>query len=99
MKSCVTDNLSQFIKLTNFMPLVNLLQSYRVTTTEENRRLSQGTDFYCTNEEKARYFYFEVLETKGSKAYTLLHHCLKLEQDHLGHGDLVALLDQALDVN
>ena len=79
------------------MLLVHFLQSYGVTTAEENRKLSLQTGFHCTYEEKARYFYFEVLDTKGSKAYTLLHHCLKLEQDHLGHGDLVALLDQALN--
>ena len=79
------------------MTLVNYLLSYKVTTIEENRKLSQPTDFRYTSEEKARYFYLEVLDTKGSKAYTLLHHCLKLEQEHLGHKDLVEILDQALD--
>ena len=97
MKTCVKDHFKQFTRLTNFIALVDYLLHYQVTTTEEYRRLTLAPDFHHSSEEKARYFYLEVLDSKGSEAYTLLHHCLKLEREHLGHRDLVKILDQALD--
>ena len=82
------------MRLTNFISLAPLLFEHRLITGEEYSKLRAPIGFNCTKEEKARFFYFEVLDTKGGKAYTLLHHCLKLEEDHLGHRDLVKLLDK-----
>ena len=82
------------MRLTNFISLAPLLYKHKVITGEEYSKLRAPIGFSCTKEEKARFFYIEVLDTKGEKAYTLLHHCLKLEEEHLGHRDLVKLLDK-----
>lgn len=83
------------MKLTDFISLIPHLYDYQLITLDEYNKLNAATGFNCTNEDKARFFYMNVLDTKGRKAYTLLHHCLKLEKNHLGHGDLVELLDGA----
>ena len=83
------------MRLTNFTSLAPLLHEHKLITGEEYSKLTAPIDFNCTKEVKARYFYIEVLDTKGEKAYTLFHHCLKLEKGHLGHRDLVKLLDEA----
>lgn len=83
------------MNLTDFTSLAPLLHEYKLITGEQYSKLTAATGFNCTKEEKARFFYIDVLDTKGEKAYTLLNHCLKLEEDHLGHRDLVELLDGA----
>ena len=83
------------MKLTDFTSLAPLLHEHKLITDEEFSKLTAATGFDCTKEKKAQYFYIEVLDTKGGKAYTLLHYCLKLEEEHLGHNDLVVLLDEA----
>lgn len=82
------------MKLTDFTSLAPLLHEHKLITDEEFSKLTAATGFHCTKEKKAQFFYIEVLDSKGGKAYTLLHYCLKLEEDHLGHRDLVELLDE-----
>lgn len=45
---------------------------------------------------KKNYFYMFLLNTKGRGAYQKLFDCLKAEQQHSGHRDLVAIIESGL---
>lgn len=82
-----------FTEHTNFVTLQPYLFEKRLLHTGECEKL--GT--LSSNKEKGNHFYTVILPQKGERAYRRLYRCLKKETEHLGHGDLVEILDKALE--
>ena len=96
MKRTVTENYPKFAQLTEFNALGHLLLRWKLLTQEQFSILV-GVESKLQGEQKARYFYVEILHTKGKMAYTLLWQCLALETNHIGHGELLDLLNTAIE--
>ena len=95
-KNAVENNHERFFRLTEFATLSLLLSKYNLVTITERKKLI-SKDSTLIGEEKASFFYLEVLPSKGMEAYTRLHKCLAEEKQHLGHEELLALLDAAIE--
>ena len=97
-KEIVTWNMDKFIDYTNFDTLAPHLRAVDLLTDEELQRLVGPTGGIKLSKERSKYFYMEVINTKGTKAYTILRLCLQQAKEHMGHKDLVDLLNQALPI-
>lgn len=96
LRCTVEENHRRFFELTEFRYLSVLLLKHKLITDAEYSTLA-GKDSHRSGDERARYFYLEVLRTKGRKAYTLLWQCLSLEKEHMGHVDLFQTLNAAVE--
>lgn len=93
LKRTVTKKTHIFIDNTNFETLIPYLFEQKLVHVGESEIL-QGT---ASHLKKGNHFYTVVLPQKGKRAYRRLYKCLKREQRHLGHNDLVQILDNALN--
>ena len=82
-----------FTEHTNFMTLLPYLFEKKLVYPGECERLEKFSSY----KEKGNHFYTVILPQKGKHAYRRLYRCLKKETEHLGHRDLVEILDKALD--
>ena len=96
LKRTIKDNYQTFVRSTNFTSLAHLLKQYSLINDTEYSKL-EGVDSQLHGNEKANYFYLELLGTKGNMAYTLFWYCLTLETGHLGHKELLDLLNKAVE--
>ena len=81
-----------FTKNTNFVTLLPYLYEKKLLHPGECETL--GT--FPSSSEKGNHFYMVILPQKGKHAYRSLYKCLKKETEHLGHKDLIEILDKAL---
>ena len=88
--------MENFMKLTNFDALAPRLRAAQLLTDDEFQKLVGPTGGIKLPPERSKYFYVEVIGSKGAKAYTILRACLEQALDHKGHEDLVALFDQVV---
>ena len=93
LKRTVTRKTHIFINNTNFETLIPFLFGKKLVHEGESEML-QGT---ASHLKKGNHFYTVVLPQKGKRAYRRLYKCLKREQKHLGHGELVQILNNALN--
>ena len=49
-----------------------------------------------SDKDRGNHLYMQILPRKGRRAYRRLYKCLKNEREHIGHRDLVKILDRAL---
>ena len=93
LKRTVENKTHLFTEYTNFVALLSHLYARKLLQTEECEKLEK----FSSCKEKSNHFYTLILPRKGKRAYTRLHKCLKKETGHLGHRDLVEILDRALE--
>lgn len=92
LKRTVKRNTSSFVERTHFEILLPFLFAKKLMHSDDCEMLANIT----THKAKGNYFYTVILPRKGKSAYRRLYKCLKRETEHLGHKDLVELLDTAL---
>lgn len=90
--------MTRFLDCTNFDILGPHLRAEDLLTDEEFSKLVGPTSGLKGHKQRSRYFYTEVINSKGTKAYTILKSCLQQALDHKGHEDLVDLLNQAVPI-
>ena len=90
--------MATFLDCTNFDILGPYLRAADLLTDEEFQKLVSPTAGLKSHIQRSRYFYTEVITTKGTGAYTILKLCLQQALDHTGHEDLVDLLNQAVPI-
>ena len=95
LKRTVEKKTHLFTEHTHFETLLPYLYEKKVVHTEE----CEGLEIFMSNKAKANHFYLVILPRKGKHAYRRLYKCLKRETEHLGHRDLVEILDKALEEN
>lgn len=81
-----------FTEHTNFVTLLPYLYEKKLVHTGECEKLEK----LPSHQEKGNHFYTIILPRKGKHAYRQLYRCLKKETKHLGHKDLVEILNKAL---
>ena len=82
-----------FTERTNFVTLLPYLFEKKLVHPGECERLEK----FSSHKEKGNHFYTVILPQKGKHAYRRFYKCLKKETEHLGHRDLVEILDRALE--
>ena len=92
LKRTVVNKTHLFTKHTNFVTLVPHLFEKKLLHTVECEHLEK----LPSHQEQANHFYTVILPRKGKRAYRWLYKCLKRETQHLGHKDLVEVLERAL---
>ena len=90
--------MATFLNCTNFDILGPHLRAADLLTDEEFQKLVSPTAGLKSHKQRSRYFYLEVINSKGTKPYTILKSCLQQALDHAGHEDLVDLLNQAVPI-
>ena len=81
-----------FIKHSDFSTLFSHLYSRKLVNSNDYETLtSMQSDM-----ERGNHLYMQILPRKGRQAYRRLYKCLKNEREHVGHRDLVKILDRAL---
>ena len=95
LKRTVEKKMHIFIEQTHFDTLLPHLLMKKLVCPEEHKMLEK----YSSWKEKGIHFYASILPRKGrhAKPYRQLYKCLKRETTHLGHRDLVEMLDRALE--
>ena len=92
LKKAVVNKTHLFTERTNFVSLVPHLFEKKLLHSGECEDLEK----LPSHQEKANHFYTIILPRKGARAYRRLYKCLKGENQHLGHKDLVEVLERAL---
>ena len=92
LKKAVVNKTHLFTERTNFVSLVPHLFEKELLHSGECEDLEK----LPSHQEKANHFYTIILPRKGARAYRRLYKCLKRETQHLGHKDLVEVLERAL---
>lgn len=81
-----------FIKNSDFSTLFSHLYSRKIINSNDYETLtSMQSDM-----DRGNNLYMQILPRKGRQAYRQLYKCLKKEREHVGHRDLVKILDRAL---
>ena len=93
LKRTVEKRTHIFTECTHFETLVPYLYEKKLVLPGECERLEQ----FSSQKAKGNHFYTVILPRNGKYAYRRLYKCLKRETEHLGHRDLVAILDKALE--
>ena len=92
LKRTIIRNTNVFVRQTHFETLIPFLFQKRLIHEGDSETLES----FASHKSKGNHFYTVILPRKGKRAYRKLHSCLRRETEHLGHQDLVALLDNAL---
>ncbi len=93
LRQTVTKNAVFFRDTLNFKVLLaHLIELSLVHMSEAEFLNSQGP----TSMDKANKFLFEILGSKGTKAYRCFYYALKQEDQHKGHKELVDIMTAAL---
>lgn len=92
LKRTVKKNTHDFIEQTHFEMLIPFLFEKRLIHAGDSETLGS----IPSHKTKGNLFYTVILPRKGKHAYRRLYKCLKQETEHLGHQDLLAILDNAL---
>ena len=92
-KQIVTENMTDFTKFTNFEKLLPIMMKHSLVNESEADRISG----LKVREERANFFFYQLLPSKGTMAYNTLARCISEEEEHLGHGSLLRLF-QAVSV-
>ena len=75
--------------LLDFTTLVPVLNKYHLLTQSENYTLM---NIHTPSVERANALVYQILPTKGPRAYEMFVKCLQEETDHLGHQELAKKL-------
>lgn len=93
IKEILYKNIDEFVKCTDLKSLYTHLISAELISGPDLEELDAKK---ATSRGKNIYFYTGLLETKGPDAYRRLFECLKKEREHLGHKNLVRIVDKKL---
>ena len=90
--STVRENIREFLRSTD-------LESLKCHLCEKgilSHRDIESIECMNSSRKKNEFFYMHILDTKGLNVYQKLFDCLKEEQQHSGHRDLVAIIERDL---
>ena len=90
LKATVEKELPKFIRYTNWVNILAHLSAKRLVSNDSRQKLMSH---HLTDVQKGNYFYMDVLPSQGDDAYCRLYDCLKDEQEHHGHRDLLKILN------
>ena len=93
IKRLLHDNLDDFVKSTNMEALSTHLVSANLLSRDDLEEVEAKNK---TSHARNLHFYVFTLHSKGSDAYRRMYDCLKKEQEHLGHKDLVRIIEEGL---
>lgn len=94
LKSIVEKELPTFIRYTSWVNILAHLVAKQLVSRDSRQKLMSE---HLTDVQKGNYFYMDVLPSQGDDAYCRLYDCLKDEQDHHGHSDLLKILNELLE--
>lgn len=92
LRDTVRCEMPAFVTNTDFNTLAAYLFSKKLLYSCEYTMLKSMPP----GNERGNHFYIEILPHKGRHAYRRLYKCLRDEPEHLGHKDLVKILNKAL---
>lgn len=92
LRETVRCEMPEFVKDTDIEELAPLLYSKKLLHSGDYAKLRS----IPSDKQRGNHFYMEILPRKGRHTYRRLYECLKKETEHLGHRDLVRILDKAL---
>ena len=88
----IRKNMEEFVRSTDLESLCTHLYTEELLSHSD----MESIEGMKNSRAKKNYFYMLLLNTKGVGAYQKLFDCLKAEQHHSGHRDLVAIIDSGL---
>ena len=84
--------MEEFVKSTDLEALYVHLFAAELITRKDWEELKATN----TSQNRKLFFYMILLGTKGPDAYKRFFDCLKREREHLGHADLVRIIEEGL---
>ena len=82
-----------FVNNTDFKMLGSHMLSRNLLHLSDHETLTSK----LSDRERGNHLYMQILPHKGEHTYRLLHECLENEKEHMGHRDLIKILDKALN--
>ena len=82
----------RFVNNTDFKTLYSHLYSKKLLHDSDFTTLTSMS----SEKERGNHLYMQILPHKGEDTYRRLYECLKNETEHIGHRDLVRILNKAL---
>lgn len=92
LRESVRCGTSTFINNSDFNTLFSHLYSRKLLNSNDYETLTSMQ----SDKDRGNHLYMQILPRKGRRAYRRLYKCLKNEREHIGHRDLVKILDRAL---
>ena len=92
LRESVCCQMSTFVESTDFNTLSSHLYSRKLLHSSDYETLTS----MLSNKDRGNHLYMQILPHKGRTTYRQLYECLKNETEHMGHADLLKLLDEAL---
>jgi hypothetical protein len=92
LRESVRCEMPKFIDNSDFNTLFSHLYSRKLVHSNDYETLTSMP----SDKDRGNHLYMQILPRKGRHAYRRLYKCLRNESEHIGHRDLVKLLDKAL---
>ena len=92
LRESIYCQMSTFVDNTDFITLSSHLYSRKLLHSSDYETLTS----MLSNKERGNHLYMQILPHKGRTTYRLFYECLKNETEHMGHTDLLKILDEAL---